>query len=178
MATYNADPLFAMKVRRMLALAFLPVDEVVRQFEIVIEDIKYRVLDPLILYFEDNFIGRLCGNRRLDPRFPVELWNQYDRVLNKLPRSNNAIEVWHNAFNNAVDIAHQTVENLAHKLQMEQHSMVIFRNQMILGQPAPRKKKKYENINAALFTMVSDHGHRDQSQYLSDIARVLNINVV
>ena len=177
-AAYNGDPDFAIKVRRILALAFLPVDEVVHNFETLIEDQEYGVLDSLILYFEDCFIGRLRGNRRLDSRFPLALWNQYERVLNKLPRSNNAVEGWHNSFNNAVDIAHPTVPNLAHKLQMEQHSMLIYRRQMILGQPAPRKKKKYQNIDEALYTMVSDYRNRDPMQYLADIARVININVV
>ena len=177
-ARYNTEPEFALKVKIILALAFLPLDDVVIHFETLIADPAYRDLDPLILYFEDNFIGRQRGNRRLDPRFSIDLWNQYDRVLNQLPRSNNAVEGWHNSFNNCVDIAHPTVQNLAQKLQMEQHSMFIFRRQMNLGQPAPRKKKKYQLTNAALFTMVNDYRNRQPMQYLGDIARVLNINVV
>lgn len=66
---YNEEPNFATKVKRMLALAFLLIDNVVHHFETLIEDPEYRVLDPLILYFEVNFIGRLRPrNRRLDSR--------------------------------------------------------------------------------------------------------------
>src|SRR5678815_2677112 len=54
-------------------------------------------------------------------------WNQYARVLEHLPRSNNAVEGWHNAFNNVVGFAHPTTTKLARKLQQEQHSMELLR---------------------------------------------------
>ena len=177
-ARYNTDPEFALKVKVILALAFVPVPDVVDHFETLIATPEYGDLDQLILYFEDNFIGRQRGHLRVDPRFSIELWNQHDRVPNQLPRSNNAVEGWHSAFNNNVDIAHPTVQNLTKKLQTEQHSMLIFRRQMNMRLPAPRKKRKYQQINAALFTMITDYPSRQPMQYLGDIARVLNINVV
>jgi hypothetical protein len=177
-ATYNGDPEFATRTKRLLALAFVPPADVVGVFEAVIGDPSYRDLDSIISYIEQNFIGRRIGNARNAARFAIPLWNQYDRVLQKLPRSNNAVEGWHNAFNNSVGIAHPTPAALAEKLRIEQHSMAIFRRQMELGQPAPKRKRIYQRIDDALFTMVTDYPNRNAQQYLTDIARVLNINVV
>ena len=117
-ARYNAEPDFAGMVKQMLALAFVPVTDVVQTYETLTEPDEFRVLDPVIDYFEDNFVGRLRRGRRGLPRFPIELWNQYDRVITRLPRSNNAVEGWHNAFNNVVYMAHPTPIKLAQKLQV------------------------------------------------------------
>ncbi|KAG7172063.1 hypothetical protein Hamer_G001048 [Homarus americanus] len=64
------------------ALAFIPQDEVVDAFETLQETIPPEA-DPVIEYFEDTYIGR---------RFPVSMWNIYDRVAEDLPRSNNSLE--------------------------------------------------------------------------------------
>ena len=53
----------------------------------------------LLIYFEDNFIGRkISRNRRSNPRYVIQMWNCFSRVDLELPRTNNAVEGWHNAF--------------------------------------------------------------------------------
>ena len=111
-------------------------------------------------------------------RFMVLLMVLFSRVIDKLPRSNNAIEGWHNAFNNVVGFAHPSTTKLARKLQQEQHSTQLLRRQLELGTTAGRKKKTYIRVNEALHAMVTDYNNRDPITYLGDIARVLNINVV
>ncbi|RNA11182.1 hypothetical protein BpHYR1_049115 [Brachionus plicatilis] len=34
---------------------------------------------------------------RVVPRFPISTWNLYDRIMNRQPRTTNAVEAWHNA---------------------------------------------------------------------------------
>ena len=147
-------------------------------FEQLTGEPSYRDIEVICDYIEDNFIGRLRRGRRGQPRFPIEMWTQFSRVINNLPRSNNAIEGWHNAFNNVVGFAHPTATKLARKLQQEQHSTQLFRCQLELGIPVGKKKKTYIRINEALYTMVTDYNKKNQIAYLADIARVLNINVV
>ncbi len=124
-AAYNSNPAFAKTVKQLIALAFVPADDVIHAFEALTADDSYRQIDSLVNYFEDNFVGRLRRNRRVAPRFSIKFWNMYDRVVQNLPRSNNAVEGWHNAFNNSVGIAHPTVPNLSRKLQVEQHNMLL-----------------------------------------------------
>ena len=40
----------------------------------------------------------MTRNRRKNPRFDIFMWNCFERVNQDLPRTNNAIEGWHNAF--------------------------------------------------------------------------------
>jgi len=175
---YRDDVDFATRVKCLLGLAFVPVAEVIAAYETLIADPEFRDIDVICDYMEDNFIGRERRGVRGEPRFAIQLWNQYSRVVQNLPRSNNSLEGWHNAFNNVVGFAHPTPAKLARKLQQEQHSSQLNRRQMELGVPAAKKKKLYIRINEALRTMVADYINRDQVSYLRDIARVLNINVV
>ena len=175
---YRDEPDFALRTKSLLALAYVPPAEVIRVYDSLIADPAYRDLNAICDYMEDNFIGRERRGARGHPRFAIELWNQHSRVLANLPRSNNNIEGWHNAFNNVVGIAHPTTTKLAGKLHQEQHSTQLFRRQLELGVPAGKKKKMYIRINQSLHTMVTDYNNREPVAYLSDIARVLNINVV
>ena len=168
------------RVKRLMALAFVPVADVVTTFEELTADDSYRQLEPLVTYFEENFIGRLLrrNRRAFSPRYDFVLWNLYDRVLQRLPRSNNAVEGWHNACNNAVGIVHPSVPNLSRKLQAEQHTALLFRQQRELGQPQPKKKRIYQQIDDAFYAIASDCDNRNVMQYLSDVSCLLNVNVI
>ena len=86
---YNSNPDFSMLVRRLLAIAFVLETDVIGAYERLTNLQEYRQLDTVIDYFEDNFIGRVRRGRRNAPRFMISLWNLYDRVLTRLPRSNH-----------------------------------------------------------------------------------------
>ena len=56
------------------------------------------------------------------------------------PRSNNAVEGWHNVFANRVAISHPTVEKLTEKIRLEQSKFEIDIARHLQGhQPKPRK---------------------------------------
>ncbi|CAF1111966.1 unnamed protein product [Adineta ricciae] len=65
---------------------------------------------------KSNFIG----TGRTKPQFSIQLWNVHDRLISNLPRSNNSIEGWHNAFAQRVSIAHPTIFKLTEKIRVEQ----------------------------------------------------------
>ena len=170
---YTENEQFADKVKQLMALAFVPVQDVIAVFEQLMTNDDFLDLDFLL-----DYIGRPRRGRRVVPRFPVALWNQVERVRAKLPQSNNYTESWHNAFNGTVNIAHPSVARLARKLQQEQHATMILRAQHATGQPPAKKRKKYIRINEALTTMVDAYDRTDAITYLKNVARVLNINVI
>jgi hypothetical protein len=49
---------FALLVKRLLSLAFVPPQDVIDLFEHIIVDPAYRDIDVICDYMEDNFIGR------------------------------------------------------------------------------------------------------------------------
>ncbi|CAF1515142.1 unnamed protein product [Adineta ricciae] len=77
---------------------------------------------------------------RKSPKFPIELWNVYDRVSENLPRTNNSIEGWHNAFAQRVSIAHPTINKLTDKIRTEQSKFELDIALIRLGQQPEAKK--------------------------------------
>lgn len=74
----------------LLALAYVPENYVIDAFEEFICSQYYadheNILQPLIDYFEDNWIGHPMGQkkgRRL-PKYPISLWNCYESATNLL----------------------------------------------------------------------------------------------
>lgn len=97
---YGDDPDFRLQVKLLPALAMLPPADVVDGFNNLQLD---NALDVLSDYFEETFIGRQRRGRRAQPLFPIASWNVSARVTDGLPRTNNAVERWHRAFNKHVD---------------------------------------------------------------------------
>ncbi|KAG7178089.1 hypothetical protein Hamer_G003854 [Homarus americanus] len=76
---YQVDADFALNIRMLPALAFIPHGEVVDAFNTLQENMQPKA-NPVIEYFEDTYIGRQRRHNRRAPRFPVSMWNIYDRV--------------------------------------------------------------------------------------------------
>ena len=88
---YLTDPLFRGNIRIIPALSSVPVHDVILAFD---ELCNHCSIDeqPVLDYFETNYIGELRRGRRLLPIFPHELWSMHNRVLNELRRTNNNLE--------------------------------------------------------------------------------------
>ncbi|CAF1089885.1 unnamed protein product [Adineta ricciae] len=89
---YEDDDTFRLNVRKLLALPFVPASEVIEAFNLLADDFDDEA-ENLVEYFEKTWIGekKIRGNGRKKPKFNNELWNVYERVMNNLPRSNNAV---------------------------------------------------------------------------------------
>ena len=80
------EPDFALYVRMLQSLPFVPENEVCDFFLILIA--------------------------RRTPPFPMRFWNMNARVLNHASRTNDCVEGWHNAFQTGVSIPHPSFPKL------------------------------------------------------------------
>jgi hypothetical protein len=86
--------------------------------------------------------NRYLGIQRGKPKFSLELWNMYDRVVQDLPRSNNSIEGWHQAFNHRVSIKHPSIIKLTKCIIREQSRFEVDIERLHASSPPEKKKKK------------------------------------
>ena len=92
---YETDAEFALKMKMLPALAFVPADFVEQAFEILIDErIFPEEAQPVIDYFEDVWIGRPQRRQRRPPQFSHTTWSVYESVIDDLPKTNNSVEGW------------------------------------------------------------------------------------
>lgn len=136
---YKEDECFRLNVKKLIALAYVPLDDIITGYDLIVEQFDDDA-DDFLEYFEKTWIGerkrrgsftffkRLLINLlfleagRKKPLFDHKLWNIHDRVVTATPRSNNSVEVWHNSFANRVAIVHPNVVKLTEKIR----SSIIF----------------------------------------------------
>ena len=177
---YNVDLEFALHVRMIPALAFVPSDQVVDVFERVSDQItriyadEVDLMNQLLIYFEDNYIGRL---RRNAPRaaaiFPIQMWNMFNRTQQEMPRTNNNIEGWHRRFQGICNCFHPSFWKFIEMLKKEQSLNRLAIVQAEAGHPPPAQRRRYVNCNERILAIVDDFPNRDTLQYVRSIAHNL-----
>ena len=137
-AGYWNDAEFAVKTRMIPDISFAPVIE---SFEAVQEHLGDE-FEPLLYYFEDNYIGRLRRTTWRPPRYAHELWNMHVRADDELPKTNNHVGGWHRRMKEAVTACHPPIWGLIEVLQQDYALNAVNIEQIDGGHtPEPRRKK-------------------------------------
>lgn len=127
---YRDVPAVKKHVRKLMALAFLPVVAVRPAFYQLKDDpiVEEHGLEELFAYFERTWLGT----------FKPILWNVHDKSL----RTNNRLEGWHHRFNRYLGKHHPGVFEFILALKAEQSIVEQEIQQMRLGaRPKPRRRK-------------------------------------
>ncbi|KAL4090199.1 hypothetical protein QTP88_025098 [Uroleucon formosanum] len=178
---YCNDPVFALELKKLAALAFVPIEKVIEYFEGLLENEFYtkneELLSPLISYFECTWIGSLDrrGKRR-SPLFAIDLWNCFNRLKDDLPRTNNNIEGWHNGFSALLTSSHPTIWKFINCLKKEESINKITTEQLIAGD-VPPKKLKYKDTAKKILHICEDFENRQLNDFLQGIAHNFNLNM-
>ena len=92
MGSYNSIPDFASNAKMVMALSFVPNDDIDRHVDALATALPEKLV-PLLNWFEDNYIGRphRRGTGRRQPLCPTQMWNMYQRTLQE-DRTNNHAE--------------------------------------------------------------------------------------
>jgi hypothetical protein len=94
---YRDDENIKLYSKMPIALSFVPPEDAGYAFDELSES-RPDYLQNVYNYSEDNYVGRMRRNRRVNPLFLITMWNIRGRVADGLPRTNNSVEGWHNAF--------------------------------------------------------------------------------
>ena len=175
---YINEELIRKNIKMLMALAFLPTRDVSDGFMQIIEAENFpEMLQPVMDYFEDTYIGRPQRNRRRNPSFPPHMWNVLERTLDGLPRTNNMLEAWHGVMQRSLQAKHPTILKFIQLLQKEQALQEFNLIQIRGGRDITRRLKKYLIVNKRLARVIQNRHAYRTLDYLSAIGGNLELNI-
>ena len=167
---YTADEEFALTIRMLAALAFIPPNDVIDSFETLADYSRngYGLeLDDMLDYFQDTYIGRFRHNvPRRRPTFNIETWSMFHRTDNELPRTNNVVEGWHRGFQSHVTTCHPSFWKFIDIMKQEEGVVRagVLQNQG--GHPSPPQRRRYTDNHARILRIVDDYANSGRIDYL------------
>ncbi|KAK0401121.1 hypothetical protein QR680_015601 [Steinernema hermaphroditum] len=165
---YANDVQYNVHLRKFSALAFCKEQDVlVRYSQLATQLLRdYGVSDGhenFLEYFENTWVGRTT--RR--PRYEISMWNCKSVTELELPRTNNSVESWHNAFQGAMGSEHPNVYKLVDKLLDEQVRVKAICAKLAAGEDSPLySRKEYEIKNRKLLSIIEAHDQMPADEYL------------
>lgn len=167
-------------VHMMLALAYVPVDDVANSFR-SIKNQAPRSLQTVLTYFDETYVnGRRAVGRRaaVEPRYRPAIWNQYEAALAGDHKTNNISEGWHNRFRLIVGKHHPDLYAALSEIQKEQGDTDIALAELAMGKAVKAApKRKWLTLKNRIKHIVSEYeDYRARNQVL-DYLRTLGYNI-
>ena len=100
--------------------------------------------------------------------------SMYQRAELGLPRTNNAVEGWHRAFQHAVGYAHSTAYKLINLMRLGQSHTENLKAKIDAGQNVPRNNQKYVRLTFAIRRLVDNFNQQEPLDYLRAYHTILN----
>ena len=150
------------------AIVFVHTNRVCEYFELLSDALPDEV-EPILTYYEDNYIGRRRGNRRRNPRYPHDLWNVYNESLGEEPKTTNSIEGWHRAFSGSLGAVHPNIWKFIEFLRSEQALNAAKQGAFVAGREN-RSQKKYADAASRIKNIVKKFETTQPLIYLRSLA--------
>lgn len=172
---YSNDSEFKLMLNHLVALAFVPPEDVETCYERLMEEPFFvnnaEILVEFIQYFERTWIGTVFRHRKVPALFSIGLWNCFHSILEELPKTNNFCEGFHSGFSGTLGAAHPTIYKLIDAFKSEQGNTTVRMEQLIAGKVLAPPDRRYEELNKKLRTIVEQYGaDLSDIEYLRRIA--------
>ncbi|CAF1610748.1 unnamed protein product, partial [Didymodactylos carnosus] len=127
----------------------------------------------LYSYFEKNYIGAPrpapglrrqniaspAPVRRDDPRYSIKFWNVFERADMELPRTNNGLAGWHNAFHGSVNADHPSTHALIKLLVKAENSTMVTATQLEVRTITASQRSNQEGTEIKIRNMIDGYNH-------------------
>lgn len=153
---------------------FVPPPDVIDAFDTLCDD-DDDLPQHLISYFELHYVGgqrgRWSNRRGVAPTYQLEVWNLYDRILNKVPVTNNCVEGYHNALQSSITNTHPN-PNLWKLIDGLKKEECLGKKKMMDLERGdrPHRKNKYKDIHKSICITVRSYATGQVMSYLRTIS--------
>lgn len=168
---YGNHETFALQIRMLKSLAFVPAEEVAQYFEsfekkYVDDDVK-----KICQWFKKNYVGQDGRHARYLPQFWTVDNSSSSRTEN-FPRTQNNVEAWHRRLKVVVGRSHAGLYKLIGDLQKE---LILAKHQVSRKQNGEKIRKKLQTIrrNKQLKRIVRERENLSHIAFLKRLAKNL-----
>lgn len=174
---YSSDGEFSLQVGQLVALAFLPPDDIPAAFDLVKDNFDRRGRE-LIKWFERYYVaGHRVGRARRSPQFPPSMWSVAELMDGGLPRSQNNLEAWHRRFGSLAHNKHLGVIKCIELFREEEHSVSIQIERLEAGMMV-QSDAALSQREARIKAVYRDRENRTTSEFLRSLAHNIKFQVV
>lgn len=175
---YENDNSVREYIRCLSALAFVPPEDVVEAFELLVDTMPDADhVDEVTTFFEHTYIrGRRQRGRGevYGPAlFPMETWNKHSAAVDGIARTTNSVEGWHNGLQSLFQCQHPTMwtffEGIKRDMQRQKTSFL----QGVSGVDNP-SSKRYRQLQVRVQRAVDAYGRSEILLYLRAMAHLSN----
>jgi hypothetical protein len=167
---YNMDPDFALVTRMIVALSFVPIEDL----DVALEALGNEIMEdltPIINWFEDVYVGRQNHNRtRRRALFPPHMWSVYERTVNGEDRTNNYVEAAHRRLQAEFGMDHPNIWKFIDGIRAVQKGRDLVYEQFVRGDQPPVKRRKYVAADFRIRRIVESYRERNIIEYLRGIS--------
>ncbi|XP_077297552.1 aminopeptidase N-like [Arctopsyche grandis] len=171
----------AIKFKMVLALAFVPPENVVESWEELLQilnpwlleqerEIQQKV-DDFLIYFEVNYIGKIIANVRREPRVAsIDIWNVRDRIIHNYGKTDNEVEGFHMKVGYTIGAQFPNLWKFLKALQglqAETEKLVEELNSGVMGR---QQRPKYVQLAERIKNVTANWANR-QSAYTGYFSR-------
>lgn len=152
----NDDHTIRRDVQRLMALPFVPLDDLEVVFDAVTDEVDDRVVS-VCTHLENTYIR---GHRPLRRRHAVPaLWNVHQQAVEDTARTNNVVEGWHSKFQKMIVVHHANVWKYIDELKAEEHDFHQIHAQVKAGHINVKQpvNKKYEMCQRRLHNIANSY---------------------
>lgn len=149
---YKNDQQVQTFIRNLLNLAFVPPHMVQEAYAFIYYQImQYNCSEQMcnfLKYFESTYLGAFdeTTNTVKSSLYNINNWSAYDRVINCMPRTTNAVESWHRTLNARVDTTHPNIARFIVALQQEEEIIRLEISRLKFAfEPTDAKRLSYEH---------------------------------
>ena len=178
------NPEFALNLKMLPALSFLPEEMVTASFDLVIEEwgelsVKHDIddattdkFDELAMYFQATYVkGKQIGSQKRPPIFPIHLWNHQIEAAEGLARTTNAVEGWHCGIKSLFQGAHPALNILLDKLKLDSATQKFNMLKASSGS-CNKPRKKYRELNEKVQNLQKQFNKDNIIPYLRALAHL------
>ena len=161
---YQEDAAFALLVRQLPALAFLPQDEIAAAFALISAELTAVGADRIANYFFDTYV-------RVNSRFPIALWCCQARNEAGDPRSNCASEAWNRRWGSLLSKRHASIVKFVTEILREEKTTVQDYERLNAGQEIARPTARAERERQArVRQLIADRETMQTRAFLRAVA--------